>query len=81
MALGAPLGPLGQFVLEQSAQEATCRPALFVRALRQLRPQPSDRGQAQFGEHQGVAPGINERGGHAATSSSSSSCLLGSNAS
>jgi hypothetical protein len=80
MALGAPFGPLGQFVFEQCAQEAARRPPLLVRAPCQLWPQLPDRGQAQFGEHQRIAPGIN-RAGHAVTSSSLSSCLLGSNAS
>jgi hypothetical protein len=81
MALGAALGALGHLVFQQAPQEATRWPTVLVRALCQFRPQPSDRGQAQLGEHQRVAPGVNGGGGHAATSSSSSSCLLGSNAS
>jgi hypothetical protein len=55
MAFDAPLGPLGEFMLEQPTQEARRRPALLVRAVSELRPQPADGGQAQLGEHQRIA--------------------------
>jgi hypothetical protein len=48
-----PLSEFGQLVLQQRAQEASGRPAFLVRALGELRPEPTDCGQPQFGQ-QGV---------------------------
>src|SRR5450830_1070408 len=44
VTLESALGPLGQFVLQQAAQETPSRPPLFVRTLSKLLPQPAHRG-------------------------------------
>jgi hypothetical protein len=80
MAFDTPLGAFGQFVFEQCTQEAARRPALLVGALGKLRPQSADCRQAQLAQHQRDASRLAGRGVHA-TSSGSSSCSLGSNAS
>ena len=55
----AALFALGQFMLAQGAQEACRRPAFGISGLRDGRPQPGDRGQAQLGQHHRQARDIN----------------------
>ena len=80
VTLDAPLGPLGEFMFEQTTQETGCRPALLVRAFGELRPQPAHGGQAQFGQHQRIARRVLRRRGHAVASANSAACWLGSSA-
>ena len=71
MALDAALAAFGHLVFEQRGQEAGRLPAFLVRALGELGPQPPDRGQPQFIEHQRQACRLMGEGVHADTTAAS----------
>ena len=62
MPRGAPLRPLGEFVLEQSGEGLCRRPALAIGGLGDGRPKAGDRGQTELGEHRRQRGGVD---GHA----------------
>jgi len=53
----APL-PIGEFMLGQSGQEASCRPAFLVRLCGNIGPEMFDGRQAEFGEQKGKSSGV-----------------------
>ncbi len=67
MALDAAASALGHLVLGKRREEAGCRPSFLVGLGGELGPHQLDRGQAQFGQKQLDAGGVDGVGGlHAA---------------